>query len=54
MASTIMQGARILLTMLYHLPCRLPYVHRDTELTGGDCPESDKIRRHGSQNSLKR
>ena len=53
MASTFMQEARILATISYHLPCNLPSLHRDIELAGRACPESDKIRRHCSQNSLK-
>ena len=53
MASTFMQEARIPATISYHLPCNLPSLHRDIELAGRACPESDKIRRHGSQNSLK-
>ena len=53
MASTIMQEARVLAPISYHLPCSLPSVHRDIDLAGRDCPKSDKIRRHCSQNSLK-
>ena len=53
MGSTIMREARILATFPCHLPCNLPLVHRDIEIAGRDCPKSDKIRRHCSQNSLK-
>ena len=52
MASTIMQEARVLAPISYHLPCNLLSGHRDIDLTGRDCPKSDKIRRHCSQNSL--
>ena len=45
MASTIMQEARILATISYHLPCNLPSVHRGIDIAGRDCPKSDKIRR---------
>ena len=54
MASIIMQEARILAAILNHLPCNSPSMHRGVELAGRDCPKSDNIRRHCSQNSLKR